>query len=368
MTPLERYQADLAKAGFVHDAAQESAVRRLDELYTRLAAQPERPPEGRWLARIVGRRRAAEPAGVRGLYLYGGVGRGKTYLVDNFYAALPPGAARRVHFHAFMRDVHQALRELRDTADPLRVVARRFAGEFAVLCLDEFHVSDITDAMILGNLLEALFELGVVLVTTSNERPDQLYRDGLQRERFLPAIAMLEEKLEVIAVDGATDYRLRALQRAEIYHAPLDDEADASLARSFAEIAPESGRADEVIDVGGRPIRSRLHADSICWFDFTEICGGPRSVHDYIEIARCYQTVLISGIPRLDDLSNDAARRFINLVDEFYDRRVNLICSAAAPPDQLYKGRKLARPFLRTVSRLVEMQSHEYLAGGHVSE
>jgi cell division protein ZapE len=319
------------------------------------------------LARLAGRDKpAAGPPAVRGLYLWGGVGRGKTYLVDTFFDALPLERKQRIHFHSFMRAVHAELKQLQNQQDPLRVVARRFAETARVICLDEFFVSDITDAMLLYGLLKELFARGVTLITTSNIEPDGLYRDGLQRARFLPAIALLKQHLDVLNVDGGVDYRLRYLEKAEIYHYPLDERADQILNDLFDHIAPEPGHRGGDVEIEGRYIPTLREADGIVWFNFRAICDGPRGTADYIELARCYHTVLISNLPVMDWQMENQARRFVNLVDEFYDRGVKLILSAAAPVLELYRGEKLKFEFQRTVSRLQEMQSHEYLERPHL--
>lgn len=361
MTPWERYQEDLKRADFVHDPAQEVAVRQLQALYEALLARPEPGV----LERIRARLRRERPAPERGIYFWGGVGRGKTYLVDTFFDCLPFEDKRRLHFHRFMHWAHGELKQLKDVRDPLEIVADRFAAQARVICFDEFFVSDIADAMILGGLLQALFARGVTLVATSNIPPEELYWDGLQRERFLPAIELIKRHTTVQNVDGGTDYRLRFLEQAEIYHAPLDVSADQVLAEDFRQISGEQGRAGEALEVEGRLIASRRLADGVVWFDFQAICDGPRSQADYIEIAREFHTVLVSGVPEFTRERDDQARRFISLVDEFYDRNVVLILSAEQPPEQLYSGKRLAFAFERTVSRLQEMQSREYLARPH---
>lgn len=370
--PYERYRLDLEREGFQHDPAQERAVLHLQKVYDQLMAQPEPAPakkSGGLFARLAGRDKPATvttgPA-VRGLYMWGGVGRGKTYLVDTFVDALPIERKQRIHFHSFMRAVHAELKELKQQQDPLRIVARRFAEQARVICLDEFFVSDITDAMLLYGLLKELFAQGVTLITTSNLPPDDLYKDGLQRARFLPAIDLIKQHLDVLNVDGGIDYRLRYLEKAEIYHYPLDDQAEQILNEVFNNIAPEPGHRGGDLEIEGRFIPTLREADDIVWFNFRAICDGPRGVSDYIEIARCFHTVLISNIPIMDWQMENQARRFVNLVDEFYDRSVKLILSAAAPPLKLYTGQKLKFEFQRTVSRLQEMQSHEYLERPHV--
>lgn len=368
MTPLERYCEDLQRAGFIADRVQKRAVRLTERLYQELTEPQPRPRTRGLLDRLLRRRRPDGAKPVRGLYFWGSVGRGKTHVVDAFYGCLPFETKSRLHFHSLMRQIHHELKTLGQIANPLDVVAVRLSSEFRVLCLDEFHVSDITEAMLLGNLLRGLFERGVTLVTTSNEHPDRLYRGGLQRERFLPAIQLIKTHMEVFHFDNATDYRLRALEQAEIYHSPLDDRAHASLRSSFDAIAPDAGSEGGSIAVEGREIPAIRRADGVIWFNFETICGGARAATDYIEIARCFQTVLISNIPCMDDYHSDAARRFIHLVDEFYDRNVKLIVSAGAAPNGLYRGERLSRLFERTASRLTEMQSHEYLARPHLSD
>lgn len=367
--PYDRYRHDLQREDFQHDPAQERAILRLQQIYDQLMAQPE-PVVTRksgLLARLA--RRDPPPAGpppVRGLYLWGGVGRGKTYLVDTFVDALPLERKLRIHFHSFMRTVHQELKTLQNQQEPLRVVASRFAEKARVICLDEFFVSDITDAMLLYGLLKELFARGVTLVTTSNIPPDELYKDGLQRARFLPAIELLKQHLDIMNVDGGVDYRLRYLEKAEIYHSPLDDRAEQILNEVFDHIAPEPGHRGGDVEIEGRYIPTRREADGIVWFNFRAICDGPRGTADYIEIARCYHTVLISNVPMMDWQMENQARRFVNLVDEFYDHSVKLILSAAVPLEKLYQGEKLKFEFQRTLSRLQEMQSHEYLERPHV--
>lgn len=362
MTPWQRYQADLQRPDFSHDPAQEGAVRHLQALYEELLRQP---PEPTGLKRLTAglRRQRREP--LKGLYLWGGVGRGKTYLVDTFFDSLPFPQKQRLHFHRFMQMVHNELRQLRDQQDPLKLVARRFAAETRVLCFDEFFVTDIADAMLLGGLLEALFDEGVTLVATSNIPPDELYKDGLQRARFLPAIELIKRHTTVLNVDNGIDYRLRYLEQVEIYHVPADAAAEQVLAREFEHIAGERGSADTALEIEGRMIPVRRLASDVVWFDFADICGGPRSQADYIEIGRLFHTVLVSNIPELTGLRENEARRFIALVDEFYDRAVKLICTAAAPPESLYSGHHLRFAFERTVSRLQEMQSKDYLARPH---
>ena len=362
MTPLERYQADLLSLGYDADPAQRAAVEALERVYRDLLRAPEPEPAG-WFARLRRARPDREP--VRGLYLWGGVGRGKTFLMDAFHDCLPLERKERVHFHRFMQGVHAELQRLRGRADPLESVAEHLAARARVLCLDEFIVTDITDAMLLHGLLRGLFARGVTLVATSNTEPARLYLNGLQRARFVPAIELIERHCAVHALDSATDYRLRALERLEIYHAPLDAAADGALRTAFEQVAPESGTRGAMLPVEGREIATVRWADDVVWFTFAELCDGPRSQADYLEIARCFHTVLLSGIPSFGPDDDDRARRFVNLVDVLYDHRVKLVASAAAPPPALYRGGRLGAEFERTASRLIEMQSHDYLARGH---
>lgn len=366
MTPLERYQADLQQPGFVQDSAQRQAVEHLQKLYEQLVTAEQSTQQPGLAQKLIGkwmRPKTVEP--IRGLYFWGGVGRGKTYLMDAFYEALPFERKLRAHFHRFMQRVQRDLKALSGEKNPLQLIARQLADEARVICFDEFFVSDIADAMILGGLFQSLFGHGVTLVATSNIEPDGLYRDGLQRARFLPAIALLKQHTLVLNVDGGTDYRLRTLEQAELYHCPLDAAADESLLRSFKALAPEPGREKVSLDVEGRTIVARRVADDVCWFDFAELCDGPRSQNDYIELAREFHAVLVGNIPQLNENRDDQARRFINLVDEFYDRNVKLVLAAAVPLADLYTGTRLAFEFERTRSRLLEMQSREYLAREH---
>jgi cell division protein ZapE len=356
------YHASLRRHGYQPDAAQELAVARLEDLRQRLASAHAGPAG--WLDRLRRAARRESPA-VHGLYLWGGVGRGKTFLMDLFHSRLTvPG--RRHHFHRFMKDVHARLGQLREREDPLQQVAVELAQQARVLCLDELYVSDIADAMILSALFAGLDAQGVTLVFTSNAPPAELYRDGLQRSRFLPTIALIERCTETVGMDAGFDYRLRQLEKAPLYVDGTDPFADDALALRFEEIAGEPGAPGGELAIEGRGIPLRRRATDVVWFDFAAICGGPRSAADYVEIARDFHTVFVSNVPVLEDGSNDPARRFIALVDEFYDRNVKLVLSAAAPPEALYRGSRLAFEFERTRSRLSEMQAHEYLARPHL--
>ncbi|KHL70942.1 cell division protein ZapE [Pseudomonas flexibilis] len=362
MTPLQRYQADLQRPDFFHDAAQENAVRHLQRLYDDLVAAQQQ--SSGLLGKLFGKK-AQGP--IKGIYFWGGVGRGKTYLVDTFFDALPFEQKMRTHFHRFMKRVHEELKTLKGEKNPLPIIAKRFAGEARVICFDEFFVSDITDAMILATLLDELFKNGVSLVATSNIVPDGLYKDGLQRARFLPAIALLKQHTEIVNVDSGIDYRLRALEQAELYHWPLDAEAELSLERSFKSLLTENCtvRENEPLMIENRIIRARKVANDIAWFEFRELCDGPRSQNDYIELGKIFEAVLVANVERMDAMKDDMARRFINLVDEFYDRNVKLILSAEVELKDLYAGGRLEFEFQRTLSRLLEMQSHEFLARPH---
>lgn len=357
LSPRERYHQDLARSGFVADASQAAAVDALDQVQRELLAQPPKK-------KLLSDRLIWPP--VQGLYMWGGVGRGKTHLMDAFYDSLPFPHKQRTHFHRFMLDVHERRRTYSHKRDPLKLVALEISHQVRVLCFDEFYVSDIADAMMLGRLVEYLFDEGVTLVATSNCAPDELYKDGLQRQNFVPAIERLKKSLRVLNVDGGVDYRLRALTRVQLYLSPSDADAEARMTQWFADIAPEPGVADVTIQVQGRSLRTRRRADGVVWFDFAEICETARSAADYIQLAREYHTVLLSRVPQLNAENEDGARRFINLVDEFYDRGVKLVLAAAVPQDQLYAGRKLRFEFKRTLSRLKEMQSEEYLAKPHL--
>ena len=328
----------------------------LDAVHGRLLRE-----RSRLWPRLLWRPRARAPTG---LYLWGGVGRGKTYLMDLFFECLPFEAKHRMHFHRFMLRVHNELKELQGIANPLAGVADRIADEGRVLCFDEFSVSDIGDAMLLGELLGALFDHGVTVVATSNVEPSRLYEHGLQRRRFLPAIERIESHMKILRIVDGVDYRLRVLAAADTYLHPASDETEARLAASFAALAPHA-EIGASIEVNGRRIPARGAGDGAVWFDFRGICDGPRSANDYIEVSREFHTVLVSGVPRFNAESEDLARRFVALVDEFYDRGVNLVLSAVCEIGGLYGGQHLRMEFERTQSRLREMRSAEYLGRTH---
>jgi cell division protein ZapE len=359
---VRAYHRELSERHFSSDPAQLQALAALDRLRGRLIGARSATGLTRWLGSLV-RTRADAP--LKGLYLWGGVGRGKTWLMDLFFASLPFPERRRMHFHRFMHEVHAQLRELKQQESPLEAVAARIAAEAHVLCFDELYVADIADAMILAGLFTGLFRRGVTLVATSNVRPAELYKDGLQRQRFLPAIALLEEHAQVLELAGGIDYRLRQLAQAGIYLDSGAPDTHARLESLFRELAGHGAQSAGSIQIEDRPIAVIRAGDGAAWFDFAALCGGPRSQDDYIEIAREYQSVIVSGVPVLDASRDDEARRFVALIDEFYDRSVNLVVAAAAAPSQLYRGTRLAQIFERTASRLVEMQSEAYLAREH---
>ena len=364
-SPRERYAAAIAGGRMRPDPGQARAVDAFEVLYRALGERPRRSASSP--LRYFRRSRRPAPA-VRGLYLWGGVGRGKTMLMDEFFAALDGPAKRRTHFYRFMQSVHEALKRLRKrrTEDPLGVVATEWATEIRVLGLDEFHVRDIADAMLLGRLLTGLFDRGVTLVTTSNAPPARLYEGGLQRERFLPAIAELEARLTVLELAGTEDHRLRALERADIYYSPLGREAAAGIEACFDRLVPNGAAESGGLTVLGRPVPTVCRAEGVAWFRFEQLCDGPRGAADYIEVARCFHTVLLSDVPVIGARERDRVRRFISLVDELYDRNVNLVMSADAPPAGLYPEGRDVFEFERTRSRLEEMQTRAYLHREHL--
>ena len=361
-TVLELYQEALRKRGFERDDTQYAAVLRLQNLFEAWSDYKRR--RGTALRRLV-----VHPDLPRGVYLWGSVGRGKTFLMDSFYRCLPLERKRRVHFHHFMRDVHRELDELKGTANPLDALADRIARRYRLICFDEVAVSDVADAMILGRLFTRTMDRGVVYCMTSNYHPDELYKGGLKREDFLPVIEVLKQRLDVIRVDGAVDYRKRALQQVKVYHEPLTPETDGALMEAFRQIA-EVEEEDHELDVEGRVIPYRHRAGGVVWFDFKVICGWGRSQNDYIDLTKRFHTVIVSGVPRMSIEQADVARRFTLLVDVLYDQRVKLIVSAEAPPEALLdRGdgtsdsqlQAMIFQFDRTASRLAEMQTLEYL-------
>ncbi len=348
------YHQTLMERGYTADPAQLQAVAALQRCQNEWAAYKAR--RGNAVTKLLVR-----PPIPRGVYMYGGVGRGKSFLMDCFFQAVPLTRKTRLHFHEFMREVHRELLELKGTVNPLDELGKRIARRFRLICFDEFHVADVTDAMILHRLLDALFANRVSIVTTSNFHPDGLYPNGLHRDRILPAIKLLKDKLEVINVDHGTDYRQRTLEQAELYLTPLSPAADAALAATFNNLA-EARDEDPLLHIEHRELRSLRRAGGVVWFDFRTLCGGPRSQNDFLEIAQQFHTVLLSGVPQLPPRLASEARRFTLLVDVLYDRRVKLILSAAVPADEIYTEGPLSHEFPRTVSRLHEMRSTEYLA------
>jgi cell division protein ZapE len=362
--PRAAYDELLRRPGFVRDRGQERALERLERLRESLISSPrDFDFRARRMLRLLPGRSTIEP--VRGLYLWGGVGRGKTLLMDLFYESLPFPERQRRHFHRFMHDVHAELGKLGSSPHPLEIVAHRLARTARVICFDELQVSDIADAMILGTLFDGLFRRGVTLVATANMPPSELYRGGLQRQRFLPAIALIEKHTEIVHLEGPTDYRLRELRRTAIYLDAGATDAHERMEQLFAAIAGKPGTPGGHVNIGHRRLRMVRQADGVAWFDFHELCETARSQEDYIELARSYHTLFLSKVPVLDGDAEDAARRFIALVDELYDRNVNLVLSAAASPQELYRGQKLRFEYQRAASRLVEMQSEEYLSRPH---
>jgi cell division protein ZapE len=349
--PRSLYQENLARRGFVADPSQLAAVERLQRLYEEWSEYKKRRSTAL-------RRLLVKPPLPKGVYLWGPVGRGKSFLMDSFFLCVPLVRKRRVHFHHFMREIHRELDALKGSEDPLAAVAEKVSKRYRLVCFDEFHVSDIADAMILGRFLEQAMERGVQFVMTSNYPPEGLYPDGLQRERFLPTIEFLRERLDVVAVDNGTDYRRLKMEKLQVYHAgPGGEEALARIFDSLKDVEEE----DHPLDVEGRRIPYRRRAGGLVWFDFQALCGGPRSYADYVDLAKRFHTVILSGVPRLSRKEADAARRFTWLVDVFYDDRVKLVVSADAQPEALFTEGEHSAEFQRTASRLHEMQSVAYL-------
>lgn len=355
MLPSELYLRYLKDHDLSADPAQQRTLLEFDELARRLGS-----PDS-WATRLGLRPRQR----IRGVYLWGGVGRGKTLLMDMLYDAVPGVGRMRRHFHHFMRYIHAELGYHRHKRNPLQRVAARIAGQTRLLCLDEFYVADITDAMLLAGLLEALFEQGLILVTTSNIHPDNLYANGLQRARFLPAIELLKRNTRVLELEGGTDYRLKTLRKDGTYHCPADDTADEYMRDAFDRLSSHTDQTDEPLEINGRCVPVVRRAEGAVWFDFQTLCDSPRSQDDYIEIACEHHSVFLTGLPVMDDRRNDAARRLLNLLDVLYDARVKLVVSADAPIDNIYKGDRLRYEFRRAASRLIEMQSESYLTLTH---
>lgn len=359
MSPQQWYQSLHGQPGFIADASQAAAIEQLDALWQRLMEFKSK--RNRFLGRSL-----RSPDVPRGLYFWGGVGRGKSFLMDAFFGCLPYKRKRRVHFHHFMAEIHKQLRTFHNEADPLKTVAARIAKDVRVLCFDEFHVSDIADAMMLGRLFTELFRRGIVCVMTSNYPPDDLYPNGLMRSNFLPTIKLLKDHLDVLNVDSGNDYRLRELTREGLFHVPADEAAEAKMLAMYERLTAAASPLPNVLQVLGREIPAKHHAPGVVWFDFAAICDGPRAQTDYLEIASTYHTVFVSGIPRLAAKDSSVARRFTWLVDVFYDHRVKFIASSSVPAEEIYTEGLQASEFFRTASRLTEMQSQTYLALPHL--
>ena len=359
-SPLTWYQAASQQAAFIRDAAQARAIEHLDRLWTELMMFKRK--RNRFLGRSL-----RSPQLPKGLYFYGGVGRGKSFLMDAFYGCLPYRRKRRVHFHAFMAEIHQRLRGLKSEANPLKAVAAEIAKETRVLCFDEFHVSDIADAMILGRLLENLFNEGVVLVATSNYAPSELYPQGQNRSSFLPTIALIEEKLTILNVDGGEDYRHRTLTAAEVFYIPANDENERKLADLFTQVTAGQVERPSEIEIHGRMLRCKKRTDKAIWFDFRMLCFGPRSQADYLYLSEHYKMIFVSGIEKLSQAERAEARRLTWLIDVMYDYRVKFCATCDVPVGEIYVEGDFAQEFVRTASRLTEMQSQEYLNLPHLT-
>ncbi len=357
MSVRSTYEAALSERGYTTDPAQQRAIEALERCASDWTSYKHKRSNAL-------KKMFVKPEIPRGVYMFGGVGRGKSFLMDCFFNAVPIKRKTRLHFHEFMREVHRELRELQGTVNPLDELGVRMAKRYKLICFDEFHVADVTDAMILHRLLDALFKAGVGFVTTSNFHPDGLYPNGLHRDRILPAIELLKQRLEVLSVDNGTDYRQRTLTHVQLYHAPLGLQSDAAMEKTFGELA-EIADQDPVMTIEARQIRAVRRAGGVIWFDFRTLCGGPRSQNDYLEIASQFHTLLLSNVPQMAVRQASEARRFTWLIDVLYDRRVKLVMSAAVPPDQLYIEGPMSHEFPRTVSRLSEMQSEEYLTLEH---
>lgn len=364
MTPIEIYNQAIVSGEYKSDPQQKQAIMQLQRVYEELTRIPARSSQWK---RLINKISKNNELPIKGVYLWGGVGIGKTWLMDIFYQTLPMPNKMRMHFHRFMQQVHLALKELQGHADPLKLVAQRFAKQAKVICFDEFLVNDIVDAMILANLLKALFAEGITLVTTANTPPDDLYRNGIQREYFMPAIALLKQHLEVLHLTTEYDYRLRVLEQAGTYYYPLDAQAELFMLNSFKQLTRiDVANAEHApLTIEGREIPVIAHCNQVAWFDFNVLCNVPRSQLDYLEIAHCFATVLLSNIPKIQPHQDNLIRYLINLVDVFYDAKVKLIITAAVPVNEIYTAGRLAFEFKRTQSRLLEMQSKEYLSLPH---
>jgi len=353
----------LRRAALAHGFSLDPSQEHVGASFQRLSAELETHETQDWpLLRMLRR-----PPRIRGIYLWGAVGRGKSFLVDEFYRLTPIARKQRIHFHRFMQDIHHRLRDLQGQPEPLSIIAQQVARDTRLLCLDEFHITDIGDAMLMRGLLEGMIESSVVLVTTSNQHPDDLYQHGLQRAQFLPAIDLIKSNMEVLQLDGGSDYRLRTLEQAGVFHFPLDERARIALEQAFMGIAGEAGQSDSSLEIEGRLIEAHRLAPGVAWFEFAQLCDGPRGTADYIELARRYHTVVIWGVPRFSREVKESVRRFTWLVDEFYDRRVKLILAAQAPLETVFSGLPSQPDIDRTLSRLIEMQTTQYLTQPHLA-
>jgi len=359
MTPLDRYQQLLEKSELSYDPAQEKVIQAFNHLYLTINVVSQ----ASLLLRL--KQLFIKPKPVQGLYLWGGVGRGKTWMMDMFYESLEMKNKYRLHFHRYLREIHEQLAQYKGQKEPLKLIAKKFSRKYRLLCLDEFHVADITDAMILYGLLKALLENGVIIIITSNLEPDHLYKDGLQRERFIPAIKLIKQFNKIIKIDDGTDHRLNTIQNSDLYYSPLNEENQKKLEDYFIKLSPCKPKTSTQLQINHRPLPVYKLADDVVWFIFDQIFNSPRAVADYIELAKLFHTVFISEIPFLTEKNEDMSRRFIQLMDEFYDRNVKIILSAASEPEELYKGINLKFEFDRTVSRLKEMKSVNYLKKAH---
>lgn len=363
MTPLAWYEHKIQTGKMQAEPAQRAIVLQFDKLFRQLTHQQH------WFPRLKSKifyLLKIREAPIHGIYLWGSVGRGKTFIMDSFFHLLPFARKERYHFHRFMQHVQQALQKLQGEREPLYLVAKAFKARTSVICFDEFYVTDIADAMILSELFRHLFSLGITLVATSNIQPDDLYPNGLQREKFLPAIALIKQFTEVIAMDGKTDYRMQYLSNAQLYLTPADQHAENRLLEHFHSLASEEGESDQFLHILDRDIPTKWLANKIVWFQFSVLCMGPRSTLDYIQIARDFNTVLVSEVIVMTEANEDVARRFIALIDELYDHKVTLILSATHPLHLLYQGKRHINDFQRTISRLTEMQSTTYLEKRHI--
>lgn len=359
MTPLQYYHQLLRHKAYQTDPLQEQAMSCLDDLYTQLNNED-------WPPGLFQRLFGKTTTPINGVYFWGGTGRGKTWLMDSFYECVNFPEKNRLHFHRFMRDIHYQLNELPKTSDPLKIIAKQWADKYRLICLDEFHVSDIADAMILAGLLQALFKLGVTLVMTSNIPLDNLYKNGLQRERFLPAIELLKQYSTEISLGKGKDYRIGLLKQHDVYHVLGNEQGESLLRTQFEALANVAPKNHREIEINRREFHYQAWANELIWFDFDELCVKPRSANDYLDIAKSFHTVFISNIPCMGENKDDVAKRFVHLIDALYDKRVKLIATAEVQADQLYHGRLVTFEFKRTVSRLNEMTSQDYLSAEHI--